>query len=324
MLVIFSDLDGALLDPHSYSFSEASDALNSIQSAGIPLVLCTSRTRAQIELFRGRLPCHPVVVENGSAILIPSGYFPFSIPGMQRRNRFETIKLGDCREHAIAALRNASEKCGVPVRGFSELTTNGICELTGFGRDEAERANDRDFDEPFISLDPERTPELLCALGQTGKRCARGTHFYHVFGPSDKASAVWMLLKFYERAFGDVESIGVGDAPSDIGFLQLMQRCVIMRSEFSAVLRKALPEAELPAQPGPQGWADSITRLIAASKARPGARTCAGSCASVAHMSTYGGELEIFDSYSEEYHVEEWCSGPSDARFRGRPRVFCG
>ena len=124
MRVIFSDLDGALLDPHDYSLAEASDAIHSVQSAGMPLVICTSRTSAQFELFRGQLPCHPVIVENGGAILIPSGYFPFSIPGVQRRNRFEAIKLGGCREHAVAALRHASEKSSVPVRGFSDLTRN--------------------------------------------------------------------------------------------------------------------------------------------------------------------------------------------------------
>ncbi|HXR74535.1 MAG TPA: HAD-IIB family hydrolase [Bryobacteraceae bacterium] len=327
MRVIFSDLDGALLDPHNYSFAEASEALHSIQSAGIPLVICTSRTSAQIELFRGQLPCHPVIIENGGAILIPSGYFPFSIPGTQQRNRFEAIKLGDCREHAIVALRHASEKCGVPVRGFSELTTTEICELTGFNADEAERANAREFDEPFISLDPERTPELLCALEQTGKRWTRGTHFYHAFGPSDKASAAWMLLKFYERAFGDVESIGLGDAPSDIDFMQLMKRCVIVRSEFSPMLQKALPQAELAAWPGPRGWSDSIGGFLNGAKTRvAGAKVYACSCASISNRSSYGRDLENagshFEEYNDEHDFEEWCSGPSAAGFRAPSPVL--
>jgi mannosyl-3-phosphoglycerate phosphatase len=244
---------------------------------------------------------------------------------MQRRNRFEAIKLGGCREQAVAALRHASEKCGVPVRGFSDLTKNDICELTGFDPDEADRANAREFDEPFISLDPERTPELLCALEQTGKRWSRGTHFYHVFGPSDKASAVWMLLKFYERAFGEVESIGIGDAPSDIDFLQLMKHCVIMPSEFSSVLRKALPEAESPVRPGPQGWSDSIAGFLDATKK---ADTSAKACSSCSCLSRYGHESERFIRYSEEYGdehgVEGWRSGHNPGAFRSRAPVLHG
>ena len=325
MRVIFSDLDGALLDPHDYSLAEASDAIHSVQSAGMPLVICTSRTSAQFELFRGQLPCHPVIVENGGAILIPSGYFPFSIPGVQRRNRFEAIKLGGCREHAVAALRHASEKSSVPVRGFSDLTRNDICELTGFDPEEADRANAREFDEPFISLDPERTPELLCALEQTGKRWSRGTHFYHVFGPSDKASAVWILLKFYERAFGQVDSIGIGDAPSDIGFLQLMQRSVIMPSEFSSRMRKALPEAESPVRPGPLGWSDSIAGFLNATRPRA---MSVKACASCSCGSTYGHESESFSPYSEKYvderNVEDLRSEHNAARFAGRSPVFHG
>ena len=176
-----------------------------------------------------------------------------------------------------------------------------------------------------ISLDPERTPELLCALEQTGKRWSRGTHFYHVFGPSDKASAVWILLKFYERAFGQVDSIGIGDAPSDIGFLQLMQRSVIMPSEFSSSMRKVLPEAESPVRPGPLGWSDSIAGFLNAT--RPRARSTKA-CASCSCASTYGHESESFSPYSEKYvderNVEDLHSEHNAAGFPGRSPVFHG
>jgi mannosyl-3-phosphoglycerate phosphatase len=327
MRVIFSDLDGTLLDSHNYSFADASEALHSIQSAGVPLVICTSRTSAQVELFRGQLPCHPVIVENGGALLIPNGYFPFSIPGVQQRNRFEVIKLGGGRGQAFAALRHASEKCGVPVRGFSDLTTTEICELTGWSADEAERANAREFDEPFICLEPERIHDLLCALEQTGKRWTRGTHFYHVFGPGDKACAVWMLIKFYERAFGDVESIGLGDAPSDIDFLQLMKRSVVMRSEFSSILQKALPEAELPGRSGPQGWSDAIAGFLPTTKARAVRAGACSSCAlPTAYSSPHRRDWEragtSFEEHDEEHDVEEWCSGQNSSGFGVRSPVF--
>lgn len=50
-LIILPDLDGTLLDPrHAYSFQEALPALKAINHRHIPLILCSSKTRAEIEL----------------------------------------------------------------------------------------------------------------------------------------------------------------------------------------------------------------------------------------------------------------------------------
>ena len=49
-IVIFTDLDGTLLHPKSYSFDAALPALNLIKEKKIPLVLCSSKTKAEIEV----------------------------------------------------------------------------------------------------------------------------------------------------------------------------------------------------------------------------------------------------------------------------------
>src|SRR5512143_2726927 len=76
--VIFTDLDGTLLHPKTYSFTEALPALELIRERGIHLVLCSSKTRAEIEVYRKRLHNEaPFIVENGGAIFVPVGYFIF-------------------------------------------------------------------------------------------------------------------------------------------------------------------------------------------------------------------------------------------------------
>lgn len=64
-IIIFTDLDGTLLDV-VYSYHAANEALHSIREQDIPLVICSSKTRAEIEFFdidlfgRGFLfPPHP-------------------------------------------------------------------------------------------------------------------------------------------------------------------------------------------------------------------------------------------------------------------------
>ncbi len=72
--VIFSDLDGTLLDAVRYSFNDALPALSLIQAHGVPLVLCSSKTRAEIEACRQRMHnFHPFITENGGGIFILVG-----------------------------------------------------------------------------------------------------------------------------------------------------------------------------------------------------------------------------------------------------------
>jgi mannosyl-3-phosphoglycerate phosphatase len=54
-LLIFTDLDGTLLEQATYSFEAALPALQALRERNIPLIICTSKTRAEIEWFRSKL-----------------------------------------------------------------------------------------------------------------------------------------------------------------------------------------------------------------------------------------------------------------------------
>jgi ribonucleotide monophosphatase NagD (HAD superfamily) len=53
--IVFTDLDGTLLDESTYSHAEASPALHLILATSTPLVLCSSKTRAEIEVLREQM-----------------------------------------------------------------------------------------------------------------------------------------------------------------------------------------------------------------------------------------------------------------------------
>ena len=75
-LIIFTDLDGTLLDHKTYSFENAFEALQAIKEKNIPLIICSSKTRSEIEYYREKLSNnHPFVSENGGGIFLPEGYF---------------------------------------------------------------------------------------------------------------------------------------------------------------------------------------------------------------------------------------------------------
>jgi hypothetical protein len=77
MLLMFSDMDGSLLDHHSYSFAAALPMITALEQLDIPLILASSKTRAEILDLRTALGNrHPFIVENGAAIVIPKQAFP--------------------------------------------------------------------------------------------------------------------------------------------------------------------------------------------------------------------------------------------------------
>ena len=75
-LLIFSDLDGTLLDYSTYSFEMALSSIQLLKEKEIPLVISSSKTKKEIEYYRRKLSNnHPFISENGGGIFIPKDYF---------------------------------------------------------------------------------------------------------------------------------------------------------------------------------------------------------------------------------------------------------
>ena len=96
MKLVYTDLDGTLLDHNTYSFLSARPALNQLRFQRISLIFVTSKTRSEVEGWRERLNNQdPFVVENGGGVFIPKAYFPFPVQGAKPSDGFDFIELGD-------------------------------------------------------------------------------------------------------------------------------------------------------------------------------------------------------------------------------------
>ena len=154
--LVFTDLDGCLLDSRTYSFDAARPALERLQSNHIPVVLVSSKTRAEIEPLRRHLNHQgPFIVENGGAVFVPSGTFDFPMERARRRASYQVIEFGTPYAMLRDVLKQIEDSVGTPLLGFGDLSIDDIMELTGLSREAALRAKLREYDEPYLVRGPE-------------------------------------------------------------------------------------------------------------------------------------------------------------------------
>ncbi|GBE36262.1 glucosyl-3-phosphoglycerate/mannosyl-3-phosphoglycerate phosphatase [bacterium BMS3Bbin07] len=262
-IVIFTDLDGTLLSYDNYSFEEALDALDLIKEKRIPLVLCSSKTRGEIELYRERLENRdPFVSENGGGIFIPVGYFKKSPDvGVRHDNGYRVIIIGKRYSELRDGLRRLREM-GFRVKGFGDMTVEEIVSLTGLSPEEARLSKERDFDEPFIVEDGADEERLRDAVLSLGLNFTVG-RYYHLMGESDKGKAVRILTELYRKEFGDIRTIAIGDSPNDIPMLETVDIPVVVQKPGGVYdSRIVIPDIVRADGIGPDGWRKVIMELV--------------------------------------------------------------
>jgi mannosyl-3-phosphoglycerate phosphatase len=263
MDIVFTDLDGTLLDRDTYSWEAARPALDRLKRQGIPWVLVTSKTCAEVEFWRRCLGnAHPFIVENGAAAYVPLDYFPSAVRGGRRLDAYEALEWGTPYEELVADLRGASQASQCRVRGFHEMTPDEVARLSNLPLKQAVLAKQREYDEPFLILDPDRAGALAAAIEARGKQWTRGGRFWHILGANDKALAVGALSALFERGNAPVRTIGLGDGLNDVSFLNVVDAAVLIRSPQAAELKAAVPRGVVTDRPGPAGWNAAILALI--------------------------------------------------------------
>ncbi len=147
--VIFSDLDGSLLNSKDYSFEKAKEALHLIKKLNIPLILVSSKTKGEIENVRKKLKNKdPFVSENGGGIFIPVNYFKNFRSSDEDKDYF-IVKIGEKYENLRSAIRDAKSK-GFKIKGFGDMDIKEIMEITNLKKGDAILSKKRYFDEPFL------------------------------------------------------------------------------------------------------------------------------------------------------------------------------
>jgi len=259
--IILTDLDGSLLHPKTYSFEEAAPALKLIGQMGIPLVLCSSKTRVEMEVWRRRLRNEdPFIVENGGAIYLPMGYFSSRV-GSARDEDYIVSEFGKPYGELRSEFVSLRERLGISVKGFGDMTVEELARTTGLSVEEAALARQREFGEPFF-FEQKPDERFLAAIEASGLRWTQG-RFYYLMGDNDKGKAVRLLKRWYEGEYGRIKTIGLGDGLNDLPFLKEVNRPVLIQKEDGSYdPRVELPGLMKAKGVGPAGWNRAVLDLL--------------------------------------------------------------
>ena len=265
-LIVFSSLDGSLLDSETRAWEEARPALDVLRRLEIPVVLTSSQTRGVVAAHARAMELGtPFVAESGGAVVVPEGYFGHKVPGSETRDGYDVLSLGVPRRDLARALAEMATKIGARVRGIASLGLSEVQRLTGLSRGAARLALEREHEETFVVEDEASLAALAQAAGERKLRVRRGRRFFHLSGGTDKGRAARVLMGLFEAAGRRLTSIGLGDAPNDLALLTAVQQPIVIPGPDGTAdpaLAEGLPGAQLAPRPGPAGWNAAVLSVL--------------------------------------------------------------
>ena len=262
-IVIFTDLDGTLLNHEDYSFDDARPSLDRIKRNGIPLVITTSKTRVEVEEIQREMDIQaPFIVENGAAVFFPLGFRGLDTSRCEISPPYAMIKLGI----SYGKIREFIEKTRslFGIRSFGDLSVSQIAELAGMSLEKAAMAKEREFTEPFL-LDNITDLQAFqrLALAQ-GMKVIKGGRFFHLVGiQQDKGRAIRIAKSLLSDNQGiPVKTIGLGDSPNDVPMLKEVDIPVLIPRPDGTYEEINLPGLTRAIYPGSRGWHKSMEQLL--------------------------------------------------------------
>jgi len=264
--IIFTDLDGTLLDHQTYAWKKALPALNLCKRLEIPVVLVSSKTRAEMDKIRRNLSLEaPFISENGGGIFFPKKTAFDPPAGSSLDGDLWKLSLGLAYDLLVEGLKEIRNELGLNIKGFSDMSIREISQVTGLGLEDCESAAMREYDEPFIILDKE--PVDLRALLKTardkGLIITEGGRFFHLHGDNNKGLALEKLVSWYKKFPGNIFTIALGDSPNDFSMLERTDYPILIQSQRDlSELKQKIPRLKITREFGPEGWNSAVLEML--------------------------------------------------------------
>ena len=284
--IVFTDLDGTLLDHETYGCGPALPWVSRLEASGIPLVFNSSKTLAELLCLRREMNnTHPCIAENGSVVAVPNGYFPtvslralgfqpdkFTPDKFQPDREMWVRCPGGSRDALLKILHRLRTSENLPFTGFADMDPVRLSRITGLSPDQARLARQRLSTEPILwEGSPAQWNAFTAALAAHGLAWTQGGRFISVSRPFSKKDGVDLLLELYRQGHSQgLLTIGLGDSPNDRAMLEGMDIAVIVKSGRSEQMELQGPGTLIrTTRKGPEGWHQAMEEIFESGHIHP-------------------------------------------------------
>jgi mannosyl-3-phosphoglycerate phosphatase len=260
--VVFTDIDGTLIDIYSGRFDGSDLLVKKFSSMGIPVILCSAKTRSEQEYIRNILGLSdPFIVENGGAVVIPDGYFDdFELEAGIRINGYSIIEIGGHSNEIRELLVRIRKDLQIDFKGTTDMTLDEISKKVQIPLSFAKRMSKREYGETILEIEPSDLDRLAKICRSKGLKVIHGGRFIDITQGNDKGKATRVLIDLFKRKYHHRRTffIGLGDSENDLPMLKLMDIPVLVQKANGTWCDSGIKNLVRSTGIGPKGWKNSF------------------------------------------------------------------
>ena len=256
-IIIFSDLDGTLLDKNTFKFEAVEDYFRDLIQKGITIIPNSSKTEAELLDFNKQYNLKlSFISENGSAI------HQLDLINKKLPNKISLSKSID------QIYKKFNETISLNIRQkiifISSLNIEEQSRIFGLPKDKMLLAKERKHSIPiqFKGNEIEKN-DFIKLINDVGLSVHSGGRIMNICDNTNKSIAMSKTIELISKETDDkIITIGVGDNENDIEMLKNCDyACLVKNENFDSSLIN-IDNLIKSDEPSPKGWSDVIKTAL--------------------------------------------------------------
>ena len=256
-VLIFTDLDGSLLNHNDFEFKEIKSFILHCLDKGIKIIPNSSKTKSEIEYFFHQLGKKlPYILENGAAIhnlnLLNKNF------KLKENSIIFSRSIDQILEIFYTTVPLEFRKKSVFIK---DMTKEKQMKILGLNDKYLPFALDREYSIPLIFEGSQKViDEFSSFLKSLGLKLHEGGRVFNICDDCSKGFAMKCIVEKLKNQYAaNPHTIVVGDSPNDISMLmQSDQPCVIPLPNRNNLINLKIKNILRAKKCAPKGWEEDI------------------------------------------------------------------
>lgn len=262
-LIIFSDIDGTIMNHDNYSTGNLDGFFEKIKNE-VDIIFNTSKTFEEVVILNKKLNINnPFIVENGACIFFPKDYVvkkDLNIKLFQHKNYFGYKLTKLCPKTIENNFFDLKKKYNFSF--YNELSEQKFFEVTNLKKNNAKKSKKRLFTNPILWEDSEsKFMDFKSEILSMNKNyhVVKGGRFIHISDNYNKGTATKEFLKIIKKSDKLLyKTVSLGDSESDVCMLELTDYSCIIKTKRKKISLKKSKNNYFSTTMAPEGWKESL------------------------------------------------------------------